>query len=280
MHASLGTMIGNNNNYYVISDAVKSPAAAAFRTVIHKEVDFPKVLQVIRDVSDWRSLGTHLGIEAAKLQEISRYQPEDQKSKLVAAWFECDEECTWEKLREALEKPSVSGLQAVENVERIRRSSLITSTSYRGDSVDVDGPLSSSECKYTMQAFFTSQYTTSHYTSYLVDNSDNSILPFTEAHVLEAVVKVSKYYRELGIRLEIPPHKLTQIFENPPTDRHQMFVAALFENAPKEKCSWKAVNSAIKELEMREWATQPRADTMTKSSSIDSQLSSISVGGM
>ena len=150
MHASPG--IGNNN--YVISDDVKSPAAAAFRTVIHKEVDFPKVLQVIRDVSDWRSLGTHLGIEAAKLQEISRYQPEDQKSKLVAAWFECarDEERTWEKLREALEKPSVSGLQAMENVERIRRSSLITSTSYRGDSVDVDGPLSSSECEYTYYA--------------------------------------------------------------------------------------------------------------------------------
>lgn len=135
----------------IVSDAVrrKSPAAAALRTVIQKDVDFPRVLHVIMNyVSDWRSLGIHLGIEAAKLEEISRYQPEEQKSKLVAAWFECDKECTWEKLREALEKPSVSGRQAVRKVEKIRRSSLMTWTSYKDDPVEVDGPLSLAECEY------------------------------------------------------------------------------------------------------------------------------------
>lgn len=107
----------------------------------------------------------------------------------------------------------------------------------------------------------------------------DNLVPFTQANVLEAVVKVSKYYKELGMRLEIPPHKLDQIYDKPATDRHQMFVAALFENAPMEKLSWKAVNSSIKELEVQEWAAQDRTDAMTKSSSFESQLSPISARG-
>lgn len=41
---------------------------------------------------------------------------------MVVAWFECDEDCTWEKLEETLKKPSLSEVRVA---ERVRRTSLM-----------------------------------------------------------------------------------------------------------------------------------------------------------
>lgn len=101
------------------------------------------VLEAIEGVSDWRSLGTHLRIKIAKLDEIAKYSPEEQKSKLVAAWFESEENCTWEKLEEALDRPSLRESQAVERVRK-RRTSLMSSTLTvlnKDSSIEVDVPL-------------------------------------------------------------------------------------------------------------------------------------------
>lgn len=102
--------------------------------------DHRAVLEAIESVSDWRSLGTHLRIKIAKLDEIAKYSPEEQKSKLVAAWFESEENCTWEKLEEALDRPSLRESQAVERVRKRR-----TSTVFKDSSIEVDVPLFSPE---------------------------------------------------------------------------------------------------------------------------------------
>lgn len=108
--------------------------------------DIREVLIYIEGVSDWRSLGTHLGIKSSKLDEISRYLPEEHKPQLVAAWLQSDGDCTLDKLAEALEKPSVREVQAAENV-RARKPSLISSTLFMGSSVEADGPQPSRKLK-------------------------------------------------------------------------------------------------------------------------------------
>lgn len=97
-----------------------------------------EVLIHIEGVSDWRSLGTHLGIKSSKLDEIGRYPPEEQKQQLAVAWLQSGD-CTWDKLVEALEKPSVREVKAAENV-RARKPSLISSELYcMGSDVETDG---------------------------------------------------------------------------------------------------------------------------------------------
>ncbi len=87
-------------------------------------IDEAAVLLEIKDVSDWRSLGKHLGIESSKLDEIGRHSIEEQKSRMVAAWFASGEDCTWDKLSKALKKPAVSETRVAERVDNIRRASL------------------------------------------------------------------------------------------------------------------------------------------------------------
>ena len=80
-----------------------------------QKLPIDEVLHAIGDVSDWRSLGKHLGIKSSKLDEIGRCSIEEQKPKMVVAWFESDEDCTWEKLEEVLKKPAVSEIEVAEN---------------------------------------------------------------------------------------------------------------------------------------------------------------------
>ena len=118
------------------------------------------------------------------------------------------------------------------------------------------------------------------------------MLDFNEANVLEAIVKVSNYHN-LGSRLGISANKLADIERSHIQDRRQLFVAALFRNAPKESLNWEAVNRAIREVETREWAAtqQPaRQEVETlewatqqpistaKSTSMESEHSLISAG--
>ena len=102
------------------------------------------------------------------------------------------------------------------------------------------------------------------------------MVDFNESSVLDAITKISDYH-ELGVILEIPPNKLSEIEEHPVADRRQLFVSALFRFVPKENLNWKKVNAAIKKVQTSEWAAQKRS-SMTKSSSVESQLSSLSGG--
>ena len=95
--------------------------------------------------------------------------------------------------------------------------------------------------------------------------------------MLDAITKISNYH-ELGLILEIPPNKLSEIEQHPVQDRRQLFVSALFQCTPEENCNWKKVNSAIKQVQISEWAASRRSGSMTKSSSFESQLSSITRG--
>lgn len=118
--------------------------------IVFEEAEKPQideVLHTIVDVNDWRSLGKHLGIESSKLDEIGRHPVKEQKSRMVNAWFESDEECTWEKLREALKKPSVSETRAAEKVDRIRRASLLKDRSAYKDSIEAISPTSTTSMK-------------------------------------------------------------------------------------------------------------------------------------
>lgn len=101
-------------------------------------------------------------------------------------------------------------------------------------------------------------------------------MAFTEANVLDAVIRVASYHN-LGLRLAIPDYKLAEIDQHPPADRRQLLVAALFCNAPKESQNWEVVNSAIKRVEVEEWAAQKQG-SMTKSTSFESELSALSTG--
>lgn len=101
-------------------------------------------------------------------------------------------------------------------------------------------------------------------------------MPFTEANVLDAVIKISNYH-ELGSRLGVPPHKLADIEKSPVEDRRQLFVAALFRYTD---CGWDKLNGAIKEVETQEWAARDlqRSSSMTKSTSLESDISFMSSG--
>lgn len=103
-------------------------------------------------------------------------------------------------------------------------------------------------------------------------------LPFTEPNVLDAIAKISSY-SEVGRILQIPPNKLAEIEDHPVADRRQVFVSRLFQCAPAENCNWKKVNSAINQVQISEWAALKGSSSMTKSSSFESLLSSISSGG-
>lgn len=67
-------------------------------------LDVSTALDAIEDVREWRSLG-YLG---TKLDEIGRCSIEEQKTRLVSAWFECGVSPNWEKLYTALTKTRVA----------------------------------------------------------------------------------------------------------------------------------------------------------------------------
>ena len=63
------------------------------------------LLNAIKDVVDWKSLGVQLDISAAKIKEIdvnNRGQVADCRFALVQYWLESDVACSWERLIDAL----------------------------------------------------------------------------------------------------------------------------------------------------------------------------------
>ena len=65
------------------------------------------VLNALKDVVDWKSLGVQLDISAPRIKEIdtnNRGQVADCKRDLVQYWLESDVSCSWKKLIDALKK--------------------------------------------------------------------------------------------------------------------------------------------------------------------------------
>ena len=67
------------------------------------------VLNAIASISDDYTLGIHLGLDCATLNEIKKYPVNEQKQKLVARWFAVEEpkNCNWTKLNAAINKMQV-----------------------------------------------------------------------------------------------------------------------------------------------------------------------------
>ena len=69
-------------------------------TLTHKNV-----LNALKDVVEWKSLGDQLNISAPKIKEIdvdNRGQVADCRRALVQYWLESDVSCSWKKLTDAL----------------------------------------------------------------------------------------------------------------------------------------------------------------------------------
>lgn len=73
------------------------------------------MLNVLKDVVEWKSLGVQLDISAAKIKEIdveNRGKVADCSYELINFWFESDVSCSWEKLTDALKSIGKSVLAA------------------------------------------------------------------------------------------------------------------------------------------------------------------------
>ena len=63
------------------------------------------VLNALKDVMDWKSLGDQLNINAPKINEIevnNQRQVADCRRDLVQFWLESDVSCSWKKLIDTL----------------------------------------------------------------------------------------------------------------------------------------------------------------------------------
>ena len=68
------------------------------------EFNEKNVRNAIIGVRNVRELGERLKIPAHLLDEMEKHKPEDQKLKLVEAWFKVDHDCNWDTLNDAMDK--------------------------------------------------------------------------------------------------------------------------------------------------------------------------------
>ena len=64
------------------------------------------ILRILKKVVDWKSLGTELGIDLSKINEIkdnNREQVSECKRALIQFWLDSDTNCSWMMLADALE---------------------------------------------------------------------------------------------------------------------------------------------------------------------------------
>lgn len=62
---------------------------------------------VLKEVTDWETLGIRLGVEKAKIDEIAQRRNQDPhlcKVDLLAHWLNTDLSASWEKLAKALDE--------------------------------------------------------------------------------------------------------------------------------------------------------------------------------
>ena len=95
---------------------------------IDAELSIEAVLHAIADVTNnWRNIGTQLNIKSYKLDQIDGCPAEEQMTRMVTAWFGSDDNPTWDKLYQALQKQSVNEHRAAEKVSILRRGLSIDS---------------------------------------------------------------------------------------------------------------------------------------------------------
>ena len=104
--------------------------SSADPTLTHKNV-----LNALKDVVEWKSLGVQLDVSAPKIKEIdvnNRGQVAECRYDLVQFWLESDLSCSWKKLIDALKSIGKSVL-----AEEIRTTYC---TKYQGQIVGSVGP--------------------------------------------------------------------------------------------------------------------------------------------
>ena len=78
------------------------------------------LIKAIESLSDWRKLGTYLGIPAHVLRTIAEDHPGNTgrcKDAMVEAWLHTNPSATWKDVMEAVEKlPDVAITQTIKNV--------------------------------------------------------------------------------------------------------------------------------------------------------------------
>ncbi len=72
-------------------------------------------------INNLRNLGTILGIESSRLDEIDSHPLEEKKMHLIKMWFKIEADPTWDKLTQALQNPSVMENRAAERACSLRR---------------------------------------------------------------------------------------------------------------------------------------------------------------
>lgn len=91
---------------------------------------------------------------------------------------------------------------------------------------------------------------------------------FTEDRVLEAIAKITNH-DDLGRRLGIEQHDLSEILKQPIQHQKQKLVATFFRTVSKQCLNWMWVDKAIKDTEIGEKAERSTSLAATATSGID-----------
>ena len=110
-----------------------------------RKIELLDAVNIVSTVTKYINLGTQLFVPSEKLNEISRYPPEEQKPRIIQGWFEHDNNPTYGTLYRALKQPSVDDTRAALQVSKlIKKISVDSSVSADGiyhetTSTDVSG---------------------------------------------------------------------------------------------------------------------------------------------
>ena len=103
-----------------------------FAESAERRIKLKTALSVISNVSKYVNLGIQLEVSSTKIEEFNQYSPEEQKIKIIQAWFDHDPNPTYKTLHQALLMPSVDD-------KRAARQLLLGLSSSMNSSISADG---------------------------------------------------------------------------------------------------------------------------------------------
>ena len=103
-----------------------------FTEYTERIIELKTALTVIGDVSKYVNLGIQLEVSSTKIEDFNQYSPEEQKIKIIQAWFDHDPNPTYKTLYQALLTPSVDDKRAAKRL-------LLGLSSSMNSSISVDG---------------------------------------------------------------------------------------------------------------------------------------------
>ena len=118
-----------------------------------RKIELVDAMNIVSKVTRYMNLGTQLYVPSWKLNEISQYPPEEQKSRIIQGWFEHDNNPTYGTLYRALKQPSVDDKRAALQVSKLCRTISVDSSVsadgiyHKTTSVDASGGI------YILRAF-------------------------------------------------------------------------------------------------------------------------------